>query len=168
MFQAYIVYRPFGIAFIYTLKAIIARQLDKMAAYLNQRLSHPHISHPHHGIIVSRAGTPALEKSAKCSAPIANVAAKNVPFYTPEQDPVAGSATATQPSGNPVPKLFTPLKIRGLELPNRIWVSPMCQYSAHEGFHTPWHIAHYGGMAQRGVSHAPVLIRFLLFHELIC
>lgn len=161
-------YRPFGIALIYTLKAIIARKLDKMAAYLNQRLSHPHISHPHHGIIVSRAGTPALEKSAKCAAPIANVAAKNVPFYTPEQDPVAGSATATQPSGNPVPKLFTPLKIRGLELPNRIWVSPMCQYSAHEGFHTPWHIAHYGGMAQRGVSHAPVLIRFLLFHELIC
>ncbi|UKZ61295.1 uncharacterized protein TrAtP1_002561 [Trichoderma atroviride] len=121
-----------------------------MAAYLNQRLQHPHISHPHHGIIVSRAGTPALEKNAKCAAPIANTAAKNAPFFTPEQDPVAGSPTATQPSGNPVPKLFTPLKIRGVELPNRIWVSPMCQYSAHEGFHTPWHIAHYGGMALRG------------------
>ncbi|PTB36175.1 uncharacterized protein TrAFT101_000142 [Trichoderma asperellum] len=121
-----------------------------MAAYLNQRLSHPHISHPHHGIQVSRSGTPALEKSAKCAAPIVNVAAKNVPFFTPEQDPVAGSPSATQSSGNPVPKLFTPLKIRGVEMPNRIWVSPMCQYSAHEGFHTPWHIAHYGGMAQRG------------------
>ncbi|KAL7894335.1 hypothetical protein HDV63DRAFT_160732 [Trichoderma sp. SZMC 28014] len=121
-----------------------------MAAYLNQRLSHPRIAHPHHGIPVSRAETPALEKSAKCAAPIANIAAKNVPFFTPEQDPVAGSATAVQPSGNPVPKLFTPLRIRGVEMQNRIWVSPMCQYSAHEGFHTPWHITHYGGMAQRG------------------
>lgn len=138
------------------LKAKIHRKPDKMAAYLNQRLAHPHISHPHHGIIVSRAGTPSLEKNAKCAAPIANIAAKNAPFFTPEQDPVAGSATATQPSGNPVPKLFTPLKIRGVELPNRIWVSPMCQYSAHEGFHTPWHITHIGGMAQRGVSCAPV------------
>ncbi|KAK4070153.1 uncharacterized protein Triagg1_6574 [Trichoderma aggressivum f. europaeum] len=121
-----------------------------MAAYLNQRIPHPHIAHPHHGITVSRAGTPAPEKNEKCSAPIPNVAAKGVPFFTPEQDPVAGSATAVQASGNPVPKLFTPLKIRGIQVPNRIWVSPMCQYSAHEGFHTPWHITHYGGMAQRG------------------
>ncbi|KAK4085821.1 hypothetical protein Purlil1_9778 [Purpureocillium lilacinum] len=116
-----------------------------MAAYLTQR-----ISHPHHGIPVSRAETPALEKSAKCAAPIPNVAAKGVPFFTPEQDPVAGTALVPQPSGKTVPKLFTPLKIRGVTLPNRIWVSPMCQYSAHEGFHTPWHITHYGGMVQRG------------------
>ncbi|KYK60832.1 hypothetical protein DCS_01970 [Drechmeria coniospora] len=116
-----------------------------MAAYLNQR-----IVHPHHGIPVSRAETPALEKDAKCVEPIWNKAAEGVPFFTPEQDPVAGTAVLPQPSGKPVPKLFTPLKIRGVEMPNRIWVSPMCQYSAHEGFHTPWHIAHYGGMAQRG------------------
>lgn len=118
-----------------------------MAAYLTQRLCHPH-----HGIPVSRSETPALEKESKCSQPILNKAAKNVPFFTPEQDPVAGSAVEPQPSGNPIPKLFTPLKIRGIEMPNRIWVSPMCQYSAHEGFHTPWHITHYGGMLQRGVS----------------
>lgn len=124
----------------------------KMAAYLTQRISHPHICHPHHGITVSRAGTPAPEKQAKCAEPIHNAAAKGVSFYTPEQDPVPGSAVQPQPSGKPVPKLFTPIKIRDIELPNRIWVSPMCQYSAHEGFHTPWHITHYGGMAQRGVS----------------
>lgn len=123
-----------------------------MAAYLTQRIAHPHICHPHHGITVSRAGTPAPEKQAKCAGPIPNTAAKGVSFYTPEQDPVPGSAIQPQPSGKPVPKLFTPLKIRDIELPNRIWVSPMCQYSAHEGFHTPWHITHYGGMAQRGVS----------------
>lgn len=118
-----------------------------MAAYLTQR-----ISHPHHGIPVSRSETPAPEKTAKCLAPIPNVAAKGVPFFTPEQDPVAGSAVDPQPSGKPIPKLFTPLKIRGITMPNRIWMSPMCQYSAHEGFHTPWHITHYGGMIQRGVS----------------
>ncbi|KAF5254423.1 hypothetical protein FANTH_681 [Fusarium anthophilum] len=27
----------------------------------------------------------------------------------------------------------------------------MCQYSAHDGLHTPWHVAHYGGMAVRGL-----------------
>lgn len=109
------------------------------------------ISDSHHGIPVSRPETP-VEKAAKGQGPIPNVAAKGVPFFTPEQDPVAGSAVLPQPSGKDVPKLFTPLKIRGVEMPNRIWVGPMCQYSAHEGFHTPWHMIHYGGMVQRGVS----------------
>ncbi|KAJ0380324.1 hypothetical protein COL26b_001439 [Colletotrichum chrysophilum] len=79
-----------------------------------------------------------------------NEAADNCSFFSPKQDPRPGSAVDPQPSGEPIPKLFTPLKIRGATLQNRIWVSPMCQYSAHEGFHTPWHITHYGGMAQRG------------------
>ncbi|KAF4815011.1 NADPH dehydrogenase afvA [Colletotrichum siamense] len=79
-----------------------------------------------------------------------NEAADNCSFFSPKQDPRPGSAVDPQPSGEPIPKLFTPLKIRGATLQNRIWVSPMCQHSAHEGFHTPWHITHYGGMAQRG------------------
>lgn len=29
--------------------------------------------------------------------------------------------------------LFTPLTLRGVEIPNRVWVSPMCQYSATDG-----------------------------------
>merc|ERR1712000_486377 len=103
-----------------------------MAAYLTQR-----ICHPHHGITVSRAGTPSPEKNAKCADPIVNKASPRVPFFTPEQDPVAGSAVEPQPSGKPIPKLFTPLKIRGIEMPNRIWVSPMCQYSAHGAFTRP-------------------------------
>lgn len=117
-----------------------------MAAYLTQR-----ISHPHHAASVSSPETLAPEKEVKGIEPIPNTAAKGVPFFTPEQYPVAGSAVWPQPSGKPVPKLFTPLKIRGVEMANRIWVSLMCQYSAHEGFHTPWHITHYGGMTQRGV-----------------
>ncbi|KAI9167978.1 NADPH dehydrogenase [Paramyrothecium foliicola] len=115
-----------------------------MAAYLTKR-----ICHPHHGIAVSRPETPVLDKTEKCKKPIYNVAAEGVPFYTPAQTPPAGTAFLPD-DGSPPPKLFTPLKIRGLVMPNRIWVSPMCQYSAHEGFHTPWHITHYGGMAQRG------------------
>lgn len=118
-----------------------------MAAYLTQR-----ICHPHHGIPVSRPETPAPEKEIKCHQLIYNKASKGVPFFTPEQDPRSGTAIQPQPSGKPIPKLFTPLKIRGIEMQNRIWVAPMCQYSAHEGFHTPWHITHYGGMLQRGVS----------------
>lgn len=122
------------------------RILDTMAAYLTKRLSHPH-----HGIEVSRPATPTQDKEKKCEKPIFNEAAEGVPFFTPAQEPAPG--TAIRPAdGKPVPKLFTPLKIRGLVMPSRIWISPMCQYSAHEGFHTPWHITHYGGMAQRGVS----------------
>ncbi|KAI0464660.1 hypothetical protein LJB42_002280 [Komagataella kurtzmanii] len=44
------------------------------------------------------------------------------------------------------PKLFTPLKIRNIELPNRIGVSPMCTYSGKDGVATPWHFAHYGSL----------------------
>jgi hypothetical protein len=81
-----------------------------------------------------------------------NKAADNVSFYTPAQIPAPGTALDTHVSGKPIPKLFTPIKIRGVTMQNRIWVSPMCQYSAHEGFHTPWHVAHYGSLAQGGVS----------------
>lgn len=96
----------------------------------------------------SRSKTPVSVKEGKSQTPLP---AKGVSFFTPAQDPPAGTALGTT-DGTPVPKLFQPLKIRGVELPNRIWVSPMCQYSAHEGFHTPWHATHYGGMLQRGVS----------------
>lgn len=49
-----------------------------------------------------------------------------------------------------IPKLFEPLKLRGLTLQNRIMVSPMCQYSAEDGHLTAWHFAHLGGIIQRG------------------
>lgn len=106
-----------------------------------------------YGYGIPSEDTPAQDNVQTMASDIANVGANGVPFYTPEQSLIPGLAIDPQPSGKPVPKLFTPLKIRGITLPNRIWVSPMCQYSAHEGFHTPWHIAHYGGMAQRGVSY---------------
>ncbi|KAI1478740.1 NADPH dehydrogenase [Daldinia eschscholtzii] len=81
---------------------------------------------------------------------IPNKAAKGVPFFTPAQEPPAGTALDPQPDGSPIPKLFTPLKIRGVTLQNRIMLSPLCQYSAENGFHTPWHLTHLGGIIQRG------------------
>jgi 2,4-dienoyl-CoA reductase-like NADH-dependent reductase (Old Yellow Enzyme family) len=44
-------------------------------------------------------------------------------------------------------KLFSPVKLRGLTLDNRIVLSPMCQYAAHDGLASDWHIAHLGTYA---------------------
>jgi 2,4-dienoyl-CoA reductase-like NADH-dependent reductase (Old Yellow Enzyme family) len=49
-------------------------------------------------------------------------------------------------------RLFTPLKLGELTLPNRILVAPMCQYSAVEGCATDWHLIHIGGMALSGAG----------------
>jgi 2,4-dienoyl-CoA reductase-like NADH-dependent reductase (Old Yellow Enzyme family) len=49
-------------------------------------------------------------------------------------------------------KLFSPLALRALTLPNRIVVSPMCQYSAEEGRATAWHMIHLGGLALSGAG----------------
>lgn len=40
--------------------------------------------------------------------------------------------------------LFTPIKLRGLTLDNRLVVSPMCQYISDDGCANDWHLVHYG------------------------
>lgn len=45
-------------------------------------------------------------------------------------------------------KLFEPLTLRACTLPNRIVVSPLCQYSARDGFAQPWHFAHLSTFAR--------------------
>jgi 2,4-dienoyl-CoA reductase-like NADH-dependent reductase (Old Yellow Enzyme family) len=48
---------------------------------------------------------------------------------------------------------WTALRLRELSVPNRVWLSPMCQYSADEsGAPTDWHLAHYGARAAGGVG----------------
>ena len=47
---------------------------------------------------------------------------------------------------------FTPFKIRQLELPNRIVMAPMGQYSAVDGLVSDWHLVHYGSRATGGVG----------------
>jgi 2,4-dienoyl-CoA reductase-like NADH-dependent reductase (Old Yellow Enzyme family) len=48
--------------------------------------------------------------------------------------------------------LFSPIRLAGLELSNRIVVSPMCQYSAEDGCATDWHLTHLGMLANSGAS----------------
>ena len=49
-------------------------------------------------------------------------------------------------------QLFTPLKLRGAGFRNRIFVSPMCQYSSDDGLPTPWHLVHLGSRAVGGAG----------------
>ncbi len=48
--------------------------------------------------------------------------------------------------------LFSPLQLGGRTLPNRIVVSPMCQYSSTDGFATDWHLVHLGSRAVGGAG----------------
>jgi 2,4-dienoyl-CoA reductase-like NADH-dependent reductase (Old Yellow Enzyme family) len=50
------------------------------------------------------------------------------------------------------PLLFQPIKLRDVEVRNRIVVSPMCQYSAKDGHVTDWHLVHLGKFAQGGAG----------------
>ncbi|KAF9009938.1 hypothetical protein BDQ17DRAFT_1347177 [Cyathus striatus] len=77
-----------------------------------------------------------------------NVPAEGISYFTPAQKPPAG--TAISPEDKLVPKVFQPLTIRGTVFQNRIWVSPMCPYSAQNGQLTNWHLAHLGGIFTRG------------------
>jgi 2,4-dienoyl-CoA reductase-like NADH-dependent reductase (Old Yellow Enzyme family) len=59
---------------------------------------------------------------------------------------------ASTPAGPTGPTLFTPFTMRGLTLPNRLVVSPMCQYSADDGRTNDWHVVHLGQMAMSGAG----------------
>ncbi|MDD2309687.1 MAG: NADH:flavin oxidoreductase/NADH oxidase [Desulfuromonadaceae bacterium] len=48
--------------------------------------------------------------------------------------------------------LFEPLELRSIKLPNRIAVSPMCQYSCVDGVANDWHLVHYGSRAAGGAG----------------
>ena len=48
--------------------------------------------------------------------------------------------------------LFEPMQLRSIELKNRIVVSPMCQYSAEDGFANDWHFVHLGSHAVGGAA----------------
>ena len=69
------------------------------------------------------------------------------------------AAPAVAPAAVP-PPMFTPLKVRGLTLKNRIAVSPMAQYSAVDGIAGDYHLAHLGARALGGAA--------LVFAEMTC
>lgn len=49
-------------------------------------------------------------------------------------------------------QLFSPLTLRFVTFPNRIWVSPMCQYSSRNGMPNAWHLVHLGSRAVGGAG----------------
>jgi len=48
--------------------------------------------------------------------------------------------------------LYSPLKIKSIELKNRLVLSPMCQYSSTDGFANDWHLVHLGSRAVGGAG----------------
>ena len=59
---------------------------------------------------------------------------------------------ADKTSGAVPPPMFTPFRLRDLIVPNRIVVSPMCQYVADDGTVGDWHIVHLGSRAIGGAG----------------
>ncbi|MGZ6131463.1 MAG: oxidoreductase, partial [Myxococcaceae bacterium] len=51
-----------------------------------------------------------------------------------------------------MPHLFDPLALRSVTLPNRVGVSPMCEYSSEDGFANDWHLVHLGSRAVGGAG----------------
>jgi anthraniloyl-CoA monooxygenase len=68
-------------------------------------------------------------------------------------------ATGSEPQVRRAP-MFVPLRVRGIELKNRVVVSPMAQYRAVDGMPTDWHLVHYAERAKGGAG--------LVFTEMTC
>jgi 2,4-dienoyl-CoA reductase-like NADH-dependent reductase (Old Yellow Enzyme family) len=64
----------------------------------------------------------------------------------------AGQAGTEHDREVPEIDLLSPLKIRSVTFRNRIAMSPMCQYSAHDGFANDWHLVHLGSRAVGGAA----------------
>src|SRR5579871_2461364 len=64
------------------------------------------------------------------------------------------------PDGPPVPPMFTPYRVRGLNLANRIIMSPMAMYSANDGVPNDFHLVHFGSRALGGAG--------MIFGEMTC
>ncbi|KAI0347763.1 FMN-linked oxidoreductase [Trametopsis cervina] len=74
--------------------------------------------------------------------------------YYPLNDPPIGTplSKSLYPQNAKIPLLFQPLTLRGVTFKNRIWASPMCQYSSDNGHATDWHLVHIGAFATRGIG----------------
>jgi 2,4-dienoyl-CoA reductase-like NADH-dependent reductase (Old Yellow Enzyme family) len=69
-----------------------------------------------------------------------------------ERTPSGRNRAPPRPVALDMAELFTPLTLRDLTIPNRVWLAPMCQYSvlAEDGVPTDWHLVHLGSRAQGG------------------
>ncbi|MEM7468490.1 MAG: FAD-dependent monooxygenase, partial [Pseudomonadota bacterium] len=62
--------------------------------------------------------------------------------------------------GDDTPPMFAPFKLRGMEVPNRVVMSPMAQYAATDGLPDDWHLVHYGSHGIGGTG--------LIYTEMTC
>jgi 2,4-dienoyl-CoA reductase-like NADH-dependent reductase (Old Yellow Enzyme family) len=69
-------------------------------------------------------------------------------------DICSSRCTSSDDEGTPTPmsQLFSPIRLRDVEFRNRVWVSPMCQYSATDGVPGEWHLVHLGSFARGGAA----------------
>src|SRR5207247_4074 len=86
----------------------------------------------------------------QCMAPLAGIPATQLvipyPLTTLPRSPPSIPGTPRMSA------LFSPIKLRGLTLKNRLVVSPMCQYSADDGVANDWHFTHINNLALSGAA----------------
>lgn len=80
------------------------------------------------------------------------VAAEATAQVGAEQLPREMAAADKSARGPVPPPMFTPFRLRDLVVPNRIAVSPMCQYVAEDGTIGDWHMVHLGSRAMGGAG----------------
>ena len=85
-------------------------------------------------------------------APAAPAGAAPGPAAVARTRAAAAGAAPRKPSLVAPPPMFTPFKVRGLVLPNRVVVSPMSQYTAENGTPNDWHLVHLGSRAVGGAG----------------
>ena len=86
----------------------------------------------------------------------ANLKLRDSKFIDKIETDLAGVSGVEQPR----PPMFLPFRLRGMQLVNRVVVSPMAQYRAVDGVPVDWHVVHYGARATGGAG--------LLFTEMTC
>ncbi len=82
--------------------------------------------------------------------------ALRAPEFVDEVDHMVADETKAQgfdvDTKTPVAPMFQPFRLRGMTVPNRVVVSPMCQYSAKDGLPNDWHLVHLGSRAIGGAG----------------
>ena len=104
------------------------------------------------------------ERSRRCSSPsrcsrgrcasLTRTCACAIPGFSPRSmrsSPTRRRArrVSRAPPGRAPPPMFTPFRLRDLVIPNRVVMSPMCQYVADDGTVGDWHLVHLGSRADR-------------------
>ena len=77
---------------------------------------------------------------------------REVDVWVAERAAAQSGRPLTSAPPDPAPPMFTPFKLRELVLPNRVVVSPMCQYCAADGTVGDWHLQHLGSRAVGGAG----------------